>query len=351
MIMRSLAISFVGLEGTDFSVLKVATNLLTTRDGLQIVLHENNFLDSNIFIVDIDKEAGKQAYKNFEYGKNHTLLVICENSLNDQRHYVLRKPVRVQTLRDAIFDIYNELFNKHNKNVADNTSPKIVTSATATSSAVTPAPQTVVSNSSLKSNDILFFNLLELTQQQQCAQLFCSPFPPLFINAPKKLVATSSSRDILRKITRNQNNKLNNTKLLDSDFEVLSRGQLMMPLEHLLWSSALYGSNGILMKELTEDTMLQLKAWPNFSRLEFEPEHMKLTSLLSTMPMSVKQVHTRTQLALPVIIGFFNAIHATGLTVIRQAAQTEKKVENKPVSSIKQGLLNKIAQRLKISVT
>lgn len=346
--MRSLAISFVGLEGTDFSVLKVATNLLTTRDGLQIVLHENNFSDSNILIIDIDKEAGKQAYKNFEYGKNHTLLVICENSLNDQRHYVLRKPVRVQTLRDAIFDIYNELFNKLNKNVGSNVA-KVATSE-APAAATLPA-QTVLNNSVLKANDILFFNLLELVQQQQCAQLFCSPFPPLFINAPKKLVATSSSREVLRKITRNQSNKLNNTKLLDSDFEVLSRGQLMLPLEHLLWSSALYGSNGILMKELTEDTMLQLKAWPNFSRLEFEPEHMKLTSLLSSMPMSVKQVHARTQLALPVIIGFFNAIHATGLTVIRQANQADKKVENKPVSSIKQGLLNKIAQRLKISVT
>ena len=91
---------------------------------------------------------------------------------------------------------------------------------------------------------------------------------------------------------------------------------------------------------------MRLKAWPNLSRLDFDPEHMKLASLMAAQVMSLKQLAERTKLPLATVIGFYNAAFMMGLVLINPNKSSS---QHAPAEPEKMGLFSKIAQRLKLA--
>lgn len=323
-------ISVVELSNTDYSVLKVAVGLLK-KNAIEVNILERGDPSGSIVLIDFDTQAGKDFYSQFNSKRNFSLLLFSKETFSDIRHWIIKKPVRVQTLKDVLFDIYTTLMPASKKS-----SPL----------AIENHEKEITFNSLVLTDRILFFILLKVLQEQKIAQIFCPPHSSLFVNAPNGVIASSVSREVLRKIIVNQSNSLKSIRLSDADFEVLAKGQLIMPLHQVLWSAALYGSHGQLIPGHSEQVPVQLKAWPNFSRLEFHLEHMKLAAIMTSQPLSLKQIEQKTGLPWTTIVGFYNAAWATELIIIKPETLPTVSRQNE---ASKIGLLAKIAQRLKIA--
>lgn len=324
-----VSISCLELSNTDHSVLKVAVGLLA-RNDIKVDILDKSDMTGSIIVVDIDTPIGKTFYEKYTT-RNRSLLLLTNDTINDQRHIILKKPVRVQTLKDVLCDICIDTHTISSGLAAKNKEKEIAIDSTV----------------KIAFKDTLFFTLLKAKQEKQITQIFCPPFSSLFVHPEKGIIATSASRDILRKITRNQTGAVKSTKLSDADFEILSKGQLIIPLESILWSAALYGSQGQLIDGHSADVPVQMKAWPNLSRLEFEPEHMKLASLMTSYPFTLKQLADKAKVPWEKVANFYNAAFATGLIVNNPSHLPTAKHATK--ATAKAGLLSKIAQRLKIA--
>ena len=321
----TIEISTVALTTTDKSVLKVAINLLNKSEFVASLLAEND-LSGQIIIVDMDTEEGKKFYQNFNVNKSQVLLLLSHDVLQEHQHAIFRKPVRVQTLRDTLDDLSQEVLAKplNTKEIQQS------------------------SKSSAKHVDLkdsLFFTLLQIHQNKTICQVFCHPHPALYVNAEQGIIATSASRKILREITHNYSHPIISKTISNSDFEILAKGQMILPLKNILWSAALFGSHGQLLEGNSDDVPVQLNAWPNLTRLDFTPEHLKLASNMAGQVTSLKDVIVKTQLSREVVIGFYNAALVTDLININpQKVLTTSKHEK----TAKIGLFNKIASRLKL---
>ena len=332
-IQTSIAISCVQFSDTDYSVLKVAINLLI-KNKIPVTLLERGDIKGKIIAVDIDSPDGKSFYSQFDYSGKRTLLLLSSDMVHDQRNPVLRKPLRVQTLRDVIYEMISDA------------APELITAKHPIDEKIS-AP-VVKQTPMLPIADIdktLFHVLLQAREAKQTMQIYAPPHSALYIDPMQGIIATSASRDTLRKITRGTSAVVGKI-LTQADFDILARGQQIIPLTNILWSAGLYGAAGKLLEGHSVETPVQLIAWPNFSRLEFEPEHMRLTSLMTLRAMSLKDVHDKTGFSWDVIINFYNAAWATNLISIKPITNKVVKTAKEPQ---KQTLFNKIATRLKIA--
>ncbi len=333
---NTVSISCVELGNTDVSVLKVATKLLSENNPhFETQLLPSEDMKGHIMLVDIDTPAGQNFYRDFKESRKQTLLLLSNETLNDHRNAVLKKPVRVQTLKDTLHDICVDIISKN--------------------APIPKAIEEIVDNVTVPAEhanleSTFFFMLWQALQKKQVLQIFCSPYSPLYVDGSRELIATSASRSTLNKIIQTKPGSIKSTKLSNADFEVLSKGQLVMPLKNVLWSAALHNSQGKLIDEHELDTLVQLKAWPNLSRLEFNANHMKLASLMTVRPITLQDVEKKTKLSRDAVIAFYNAAYVTDLMLVCPTSIPE--ITHKRVAQpAKNSLLNKIAQRLKLSST
>lgn len=326
-----LKVSSIELSNTDYSVLKVALSLvLKSRVEIEVLPLQDQ--TGNVLIVDVDKPEGKAFISTFSPSKQSTLLLISSEMLEEHYHqHFLHKPIRVQTLKDMLIDIAEEL------GASTHTQP-------------TTAP--LKAKPSEKSDDFnpnknLFFTLLDIQKKQKVMQIYCPPHSALFVNSIDGIVATSATKEILWKITHLLNTGINGLQLSVADFGVLAKGQRIIPLKNILWTTALYLSQGhIAAPNVTLKTPVQLKVWPNFSRLDFEPEHMQLTTLMTVAPLTLEQLIQQTQLPESFVIGFFNAVWVMDLVIVNPQDTTV--LPTTPKVAVKSSLLQKIANRLKL---
>jgi hypothetical protein len=336
---QMFTIAYIELASTDVSVLKVAVGLVNGRSDVKMQVVEDSdpaFASANIFLVDMDSEGGRTFYQQFQYGRQRVMLLLSTETLNDQRNSTLKKPIRVQTLKDVLVDLYEEMFVKTQMGALKKPEPNT-------------SKMDSIPVSARKTSEMLFFLLWDLKQKRQVAQIFCPPHSPLFVNGQQEIIASSASRDTLRKMTHGESGSVRSTAISDSDFNVLARGQLIIPLSQVLWSAALYGSAGILLPGHQLDTPVQMTAWPNLSRLEFNTEHMKLASLMTSQALTLQQIQRKSGFSLDVVIGFYNACVVSGLIAIKPTNLPVPALQAK--APIKQNLLHKIAQRLKLSIS
>jgi hypothetical protein len=312
----------VALSNIDYSVLKVATGLLEKITiPVQLIQHG---VSGNVVVIDIDNPVGKTFYDQYHASRAHKLILLTEHNFHDTRHLVLCKPMRVQTVKDVLHDLYTDMLPRK-KNT--------LTSLSDTSS------------ENFKPLELLFFILLKAFETKETVQIFCHPYSPLFVQTEKNMVAVSS-RETLRKIIHSTT-PIKSTKIASSDFEILARGQMIVPFKNVLWSAALYGSQGHLIPTHSPDIPVRLKAWPNLSRLDFESEHMKLASLMAGQPVTIRELVARTKLPWSTVVGFYNAVTIMNLVLINPNSAPKHVVQAEPE---KMGLFSKIARRLKLAI-
>jgi len=324
MVLKSnINISTIALDTSESMVLRVSLGILESA-GIRTTTLNKGDNSGNIIIVNMDNPEGQNFYQTFKARKNQTLLALSSESLNDTRNVVLRKPVRVQTLKDVLLDLCTE----KSKTLFDSYKTQ------------TKAPSSPDKN--------LFFILLESRDEKKIRQIFNPPFPAVYVNGFDNVIAFSGSKDSFRKMMQAQPNQLEIKSLAWADFNSLARGQIITPLADSLWTAAMFGSQGQIVQGHSPDAPILLKGWPNFSRVEFDSEHMRMTSILSKQMLSLKQLHSKTQIDYNKIVAFYNALWSADLIQISPDYKPVKTEVKKTVVK-KVSLFSKIASRLRFS--
>ncbi len=124
-------------------------------------------------------------------------------------------------------------------------------------------------------------------------------------------------------------------------------GSAINGLENLLWEAGLACDDG-LPEGIESDSRIQLKAWPNFTRHGFHPEHFKIAALLAQRAASHDELLQQPGISAAGICSFIQACHAVGLIVEASHAPTAVRQRSSRTPERK-GILNRIAQRLGIA--
>ena len=84
------------------------------------------------------------------------------------------------------------------------------------------------------------------------------------------------------------------------------------PLEELLWKAAYYGSSGRLLEGCNLYDVVELKRWPNFTRLPHTTGCLPLCSLLARRPSSIAFAHRMLRVPPDDAMSFFSAARSAG---------------------------------------
>ena len=92
--------------------------------------------------------------------------------------------------------------------------------------------------------------------------------------------------------------------------EVRSKGR---PLDELLWQCAWKMSNGRLLPGCRRDDVVQLKSWPNLTRVSSSANSMKIAALLSARPTSLGMAARLLNISEREVFQFYSAARYAGI--------------------------------------
>ncbi len=280
---------------------------------------------AHLLVVDEDSAEGRTALEQRRSGQ--VILLFSSNSRSGKNLVALRKPIEIDTLRDLL----RELFKKMQA--------QLLRGATAPGS----VPGQPGREADL-SEQTLFQILLDAKENKKVIRIGCGSYPDIFIDGPNQSLATTATMDAIREVVR-----MPVSQLLIEDLGISglgnSDGMTISTLYRMLWIAAIECSNGKLLPGHSTDIPVKLRAWPNFTRNDFKPEHLKLAAILARQAVSLQKLAEITQVAYEDIVNFYNATYAVDLVEIRATEQTEVMPQRK-IAPQWQSLFGKIARRL-----
>jgi hypothetical protein len=114
-------------------------------------------------------------------------------------------------------------------------------------------------------------------------------------------------------------------------------------LDELMWQAGYYASNGRLMDGCFRDDVVQLRHWPNLTRLPASGSAMRISALLTRYPTSISFAARLLKAPRSEMYAFYTAARCAGLAVAINRKPVEpvlKPHRNQPLLGL---LLNKIA--------
>lgn len=144
-------------------------------------------------------------------------------------------------------------------------------------------------------------------------------------------------------IIKNANYKIRPLSSVEIDTLFLSRNDFR-PLDELLWSASFYASGGrLLAGSCSPINVIQLKRWPNLTRLPCTENSIQIAALLTRHPCSIKIVSRMLEIPIQEVCQFYSAASAAGLLKIinhKIAAPDMKPHKNRNILGM---LFNKVA--------
>ena len=143
---------------------------------------------------------------------------------------------------------------------------------------------------------------------------------------------------------------LSNVKTIAPDeAKSLLASEHLVPLETFFWKVALLTSKGRIPDSVDPRRPVQLRRWPNLTRLTLPPHAMRVAAILHQTPITPFEAAKRLGIRQQYVFAFFNAAYALGLIV--HAAETPRATPPAASqhSAAKVSLLKKILNRLKLS--
>ncbi|BAU48390.1 hypothetical protein SVA_1836 [Sulfurifustis variabilis] len=114
-------------------------------------------------------------------------------------------------------------------------------------------------------------------------------------------------------------------------------------LDELMWQAGYYASNGRLMEGCFRDDVVQLRHWPNLTRLPAPASAMRVAALLTRYPTSIGFAGRLLKVPRTEMYAFYSAARCAGLAIAINRKPVEpvlKPHRNQPLLGL---LLNKIA--------
>lgn len=318
---NAILISILNLSHSILRDVSDAINMLG-RDGEHFQIN-NNFTKSHLVVIDVDDETGKEKFQQTLSGQ--VKLLISTNLISGRNIVSIKKPVDSEVLKSILSKLYGMMSNHLNKQATasnpDKTECSLIT-------------------------DTLFYSLFE-AKKNKCYLHVYNKNIELFVDGNNQSVKYKGSIDNVRKIVQLPFNELAVNKIDNSTFQKLSNDLNVVTLHNILWSSAIYNSNGRLLPAHDEHKAVKLRAWPSFTRNDFKPEHLKIAAILAQKTISLTELAKQSDISYFDIVNFYNAAFAVDLFDQNVTnPEYEKNVSQPKINSVKSSLLNKIATRL-----
>lgn len=334
MVSNTITLSTAGLSTQEGTVVGVAANLLAALDFSFRVLEAGD-LSGEIMLINPASDVGREALSQLGDGQR-ALLVVDNEDAGSSGHFRVVRPLRVQTLLDALTEQVAYVRPIGGKAVIPATAAK---SAVATPQGRTPA---VAQSSSGPLPLTLFYLLLNAMHHHSLVRVVCSGGSLLLIHGPTQTVYTRADGMSLEKMAQQSGDTLKAERLSESDFMQATKGMSLTRMHDVIWLAERYGSRGQLLPGHSLDVPVQLRIWPKFNNRHVQPENLKLAALLSKHPITLRNLAEVSGVEMPLVIDFYNASVAFG--VIEKQESAPQVVLAKPAQS--GGLLGRIARRL-----
>ena len=115
--------------------------------------------------------------------------------------------------------------------------------------------------------------------------------------------------------------------------------------EQFLWKIALWTSAGRLPQGMTPSHLIQLKHWPNLTRLTQSPNDIRISALLTEQPSAPALIAKVLGIPITHVFSFYAASHALGLTTSATRNSAQKPSFNIPQKSKHHSLFGKILNK------
>lgn len=299
---KPIQVLAIGMDGRKQAVFRTAFRL---HQAEQYQLMENTTQRPDLILVDVDGSSGWHLAElcQKEYPAIPLLALTVLPGNNPHAIPVLQKPLRVETL----FPKLRELIKQ----------PTTVIPPTPPFSA--PQPQSIPKTPPVfgiqqierfDPNAGLLGQVLTLYRQKQHV-VIGDAHQPLFI-----LLSELGVILLLQPLQKIKEACLEANGPLPQ--QILSPEQQFFPgprvkVQALLWQIALWSARGRLILNITPDTPLRLRHWPNLTRLAQIPDALRLSAFLARTPVSLRLTHRMLGIPLPHIIDFIAATYAIEL--------------------------------------
>lgn len=327
----ALLISPHGLNTDEQSALTQVLERLAL-DGMQFQLQPDNVQQAHLVILDDETETGKNALLRARTGQ--VKLVFSSRNRSGKNLISIQKPINLTSLKDLLVRIFQKMYSQLAQE------PTAMTLATAS----VLGPQDI-----MQSDNNLFTVILDAKENQQLLRIEAPDFPEIYINGNSKSFATLMEHNDLRKIFTIPFEQLTITPIDEQDFNKHTNDMLIAAMYRLLWISGIYGSNGQLIAGHDTNRPVKLRAWPNFTRNDFMPQHLKLAAILARQPTTITELVGTTGLNQSDVVSFYNAAYVVDLIEFSENTADRIKEPSPPTPNTKrQSILSKLAARLKL---
>lgn len=323
----TLYISVINLSETDQKVFQVALHLLED-EGIHCEVLPLQDERGHLVVIDMEAEHSDNILKSLKPGQ--VKLVMSSAHMTGTNLVSILKPIRVDSFKDVLSKVCNKMYSQLGNNV-------------------TPQKSSATEISSQGSDFAVFMRqVMQVSEHKQSCVIHLQNRQDLMIDGERQmLLSREPFEDIINSALSTFERA--NIEILPGKINPVDTGNASMTaLPGFLWELAVRSSESILPVELNQSTKVNLKAWPNFTRHGFKPEHLKIAALLAKQAVSIDAIAQQTALAPGLVQQFVNGCYAVGLLNLNAPTSGKKqsKVENKQVSQEKKTLFKRLAYKL-----
>lgn len=322
---HQILVSSHGLAA-DEKVALITVIKLLTRDGKVFKLVSDNVTQAHLLVLNIDSESGRDCFKSSRDGQ--VKLLITNRTQTGKNIIPVKKPVEISALKDVL----GKLFEKMQKQL-ELTMGNI------------PRTGGVTNDATHNLTNTLFHLLLKTKENSEHVSIRSVDYPEVVVDGENKSVSTTASDEQLSHIINTSLTDISVSQPAKAANKKENNAAKIFSLDDILWMAAIHCSKGQLLPGHKTNELVRLKAWPNFTRNDFRPSHLKLAAVLAKSPVALDKLEQLTEVPQAEIIDFYNAAYAVDL-IDKNIANTQTASPKRNITREKKGLLSKIASRL-----
>jgi hypothetical protein len=309
-----MRITPVGLPTQERTILGVAANLLAALD-LEVQVLEEASPSANLAVVNGESAAGIRYLA--DPAGAALKIVIADQESQGQGQLLLARPVRVQGLKDAIYDLWSSRQERPEGG--------------------SPAPAAAVDGTGA---DTLFAAMLLARRGQQVVEFSPAVGPPVLLDGTKALYYSEQQDKALEAIARQGGTS---RPLSQDAAQGRIHGHGGHPFADLVWMAAWFGGQGVAGSALPPGRPLRLRTFPRLPKLFLRPEYVRVAAMLTKAPLAPQQLAQASGVALERVLEFCHIAEVLG---ILEAAEGSLPTRPAAAPRAAGGLLAKLARRL-----
>lgn len=321
----------VGLDQQERTILGVVVNLLAAFDLEINVLGDDDDQAPHIALIGGERPEGTAYLANS--GGAPLKIVVSQTPVSGHGVHAVSKPLRVQTLKDVIFDLWTshqDLLQESDRRFK----PKLTRSRPETKAA--PLAEFDAAQA-----DNLFLALFFARSRRMHLLFSDEANHGILLDGLRGLCYSGLQSAELEKVCERRGFS---QALEPGPFMSAMAGLKSKAFGDIAWSAAHFGARGRLYDGTELDAPLVMTAFPRFPRRHSRPEYMRVAAILTKMPMSLRELEANTGTSLEILMDFYNL----GVILdVLHAKPPEGRDVRKLTGGKRGGLLAKIAKRLK----